>query len=172
MVLPVGMRLTTTLPSERWSELHATLTRAVHRLAPAYLRAELDDMVQDGMVRLVNHDGHANNTYVWRVAWSVVQDHRRRRRRKPEHGEAGLRYVSDDAPGPERHAADHEVRGALAECLEAAPASRRDLLTLYLLGHTPGECAELLDVSRKTSENAIYRGLAALRACLEGKGVR
>lgn len=155
----------------RWDELRAVLHRALVRLAPRLSEAERDDLAQEGLVRLVRGGREVNNSYVWKVAWSVLQDRRRRRHRRPEHGEDGLRTASDDQPGPERLAESAELRGFLQECLAAAPASRRDFLTLYLLGHSPAECAERLDATRKKAENAIYRGLAALRECLASKGV-
>ena len=112
-----------------------------------------------------------NATYVWRVAWSVVQDARRRRHRKPEHGEEALEREPSSSPSPEVHARTAELRQSLAECLELAPESRRDVLTLYLLGHTPLECAGMLGIAPKSSENAVYRGMSSLRACLESKGI-
>jgi len=168
--------LTPTPPSmtteeTRWDELRAVLMRALTRLAPEVSPSERDDLVQEGMLRLVRGQRDVNNSYVWKVAWSVAQDRRRRRRRRPEHGEDGLTTAAADQPGPERLAASSEVRVSLTECLEAAPATRRDFLTLYLLGHPPSECAQLLDATKKKAENAIYRGLSALRECLAAKGV-
>lgn len=160
------------MDAQSWVDLRTQLRVAVWRLSPAYLRGDVDDLVQDGMLRLVRHDGSTNASYVWRVAWSVVQDAARRQRRKPEHGPDALETTPDRTfVSPEQHASDAQVRVHLNACLELTPETRRDLLTLYLLGHPLRECADLLGVPPKSAENAIYRGMESLRRCLESKGV-
>ena len=155
----------------RWADRRAVLERALARLASRVSGPERDDLVQEGMVRLVRQSGEVNHSYIWKVAWSVVQDAKRRRRRKPEDGPEALHTAVDHGPDPARLAESAQVREALQGCLEAAPAARREFLTLYLLGHPPSECAQLLDATKKKAENAIYRGLSALRECLAAKGV-
>jgi len=155
----------------RWQELQQVLERALSRLARTASASKRDDLVQEGMLRLVRQQEPVNNSYVWKVAHSVVRDRQRRARRKPEHGEDGLRTATDGQPGPDRLAQSTEIRDKVRACLEAAPESRRDLLTLYLLGHPPKECSQLLGVTRKRAENAIYRGMSALRECLRSKGL-
>ncbi len=154
-----------------WSQRREQLTRAVRRLGSGFGPDQLDDLVQDGMVRLMRRPEQVNATYVWRTAWSVICDARRRRGRRPEHGEAALPFVEDQGPSAVEQLAAADLRSALRDCLEQAPESRREVLTLYLVGHPPTECATMLNRTLKSCENAVYRGLDALRDCLRGKGV-
>jgi RNA polymerase sigma-70 factor (ECF subfamily) len=45
---------------------------------------------------------------------------------------------------------------------------RRTAVTLHLQGFRTGEVAAALGWTEKQAENLVYRGLADLRACLEG----
>jgi RNA polymerase sigma-70 factor (ECF subfamily) len=154
-----------------WSQRREQLTRAVRRLGSGFDDALVDDLVQQGMERLMRKPEAVNATYVWRTAWSVICDLRRRQRRRPEHGDKGLAFVEDQGPRPDASVAETDLRRALRACLEQAPESRREVLTLYLVGHGPTECAEMLNRTLKSCENAVYRGLEALRECLRSKGV-
>lgn len=154
-----------------WSQRRDQLTRAVRRLGSGYDEAMVDDLVQQGMIRLMRKPEAVNASYVWRTAWSVICDFRRRRRRRPEHGDAALPFVKDEGPSPADTVVATDLRRALRDCLEQAPESRRDVLTLYLVGHGPTECADMLNRTLKSCENAVYRGLDALRECLRSKGV-
>ena len=68
--------------------------------------------------------------------------------------------------------------GAIAAALSLVPPGgrlvlpRRLAVTLHLQGHTVPEAGSLLGWNAKRAENLVYRGLADLRDCLAGKGVR
>jgi RNA polymerase sigma-70 factor (ECF subfamily) len=49
---------------------------------------------------------------------------------------------------------------------------RRHAVTLSLQGHSVPEIGRLLGWTGKKAENLVYRGMADLRECLEGKGIR
>ncbi len=113
-------------------------------------------------------------SYHWRVAYSVIVDEIRRRRRRPEEDLTphAPRLASTDAVGnPEQAARAGEIRSAIADCLTRLHDTRRRAVTLYLQGHSVPEVASLLGWVRKKAENSVFRGMADLRSCLSGKGV-
>ena len=61
------------------------------------------------------------------------------------------------------------IGAGIGECMTHLNEDRRVAVTMYLLGHNVPETAGLLGWTRKRVENLVYRGLAALRKCLEGK---
>jgi RNA polymerase sigma factor (sigma-70 family) len=110
--------------------------------------------------------------YLWKVAnHAVIDEIRRRQRRLEEPSER-----TDDASAP-RGAADEGERRArilagVRECLSQARPDRRAALGLYLQGMKLREVALSLRVQPKRADNLVHRGLAALRRCLDGKGLR
>jgi RNA polymerase sigma-70 factor (ECF subfamily) len=157
--------------------LRAPLLAAVRRAAPPWLHSEVDDLTQVALLRLdralqQQPDRALTRAYLGRIAYTTVVDELRRRRREREHlaPEARPELAPDSAPGPERLAASADLRADISACLERAQQRVRSALTLYLLGHSVPEIARLLDHTRKTAENTVYRGLAALRRCLAAKG--
>ena len=99
-------------------------------------------------------------SYLWRVAYTVVIDEIRRFRRQQRQA-AQLPAGERRTPGP-------EARSELLECLAALQDRRRTAVTLHLQGFRTGEVATALGWTEKQAENLVYRGLADLRACLEG----
>ena len=71
--------------------------------------------------------------------------------------------------GPERSLASKELGVQLRDCLDRLHETRRRVLTLHLLGHTPAEAAERLDFNPKKVYNLIHRGLDDVRNCLKQK---
>ena len=72
---------------------------------------------------------------------------------------------------PERSAGDSQIGRAVRDCLQTLAQDRRLAVTLHLQGHSVPEAAVLLGWDAKRTENLIYRGLSALRACLAKKGI-
>lgn len=76
--------------------------------------------------------------------------------------------AADHAPEP--RVPEHETPGdarALAAGLAGLPPEHRAVIVLrYLLGYTPGEIAELLDVPRGTVNSRLRRGLDRLESSL------
>jgi RNA polymerase sigma-70 factor (ECF subfamily) len=123
-------------------------------------------------------DGEGNHvlssSYLWKVAYTATIDEIRRQRRR---NEVALEEGADGpatAPAldPERTRSAREIGEALQSCLGVLAEPRRLAVTLHLLGHSVPEAGRILGWESKRVENLVYRGLADLRRCLEGKGVR
>jgi RNA polymerase sigma-70 factor, ECF subfamily len=145
--------------------IRQVLIRAVERHCPPALAAHREDLVQMALLRLVERprgEGSAPRgaSYLWRVAYTVVIDEIRRFRRQQRQAEQ-LPRDERGTPGP-------EARSELLECLGALQERRRTAVTLHLEGFRTSEVAAALGWTEKQAENLVYRGLADLRACLEG----
>jgi RNA polymerase sigma-70 factor (ECF subfamily) len=145
--------------------IRQVLIRAVERHCPPALAAQREDLVQMALVRLLERPrGEGSNprgaSYLWRVAYTVVIDEIRRVRRQQRQAEQ-LPEGEQRTPGP-------EARSELLECLGALQDRRRTAVTLHLEGFRVAEVATALGWTEKQAENLVYRGLADLRACLEG----
>lgn len=161
------------------AQLRPPLAAAVRKAAPSWLRDETDDLTQLALLRLDRAlkrepDRRLTRAYLGRIAYTTVVDEIRKRRKEREHTSYDAKPVDRPAPGPdpERLASGAGAGEAITACLESAGPRARDALTLYLLGHSVPEIARLLDHTRKTAENIVYRGLAVLRSCVEAKGYR
>ena len=160
------------------------VARAVSRLCPGWLSQRRDDLVQIAVMRVMRVTERRSasdevneplsTSYLYKVAYSVLVDEIRRRRRHPETA------LEDDAvaplvvahENPERTAASKEIGRGIRECLAQMKRERRLAATLHLQGHTVPEAARILDWAVKQTENLVYRGLADLRKCLLAKGIR
>ena len=158
-------------------DLRAPLLTAVRRAAPGWLQSEVDDLTQVAMLRLdralkKDPERELTRAYLGRIAYTTVIDEIRRRKKEREHAavDAEPERAPTGAPGPERLAGSAGLRADITACLDRAQQRVRDALTLYLLGHSVPEIASLLNHTRKTAENIVYRGLGALRTCLRSKG--
>jgi RNA polymerase sigma-70 factor (ECF subfamily) len=76
-----------------------------------------------------------------------------------------------DASGPEQMTVARRIGAGIHGCLAQLVPSRRQAVTLYLLGHPVPEIGSLLGWKTKRAENLVYRGLADMRVCLKGKGL-
>jgi RNA polymerase sigma-70 factor (ECF subfamily) len=147
------------------ARIRQVLIRAVERHCPPALAAQREDFVQMALVRLLEQPpGEGSSprgaSYLWRVAYTVVIDEIRRFRRQQRQAE--------QLPGGERGTPGPEVRSEILGCLAALQERRRTAVTLHLQGFRTGEVASALGWTEKQAENLVYRGLADLRACLEG----
>jgi len=145
--------------------IRQVLIRAVERHCPPALAAQREDLVQMALVRLLERSGREGSnprgaSYLWRVAYTVVIDEIRRFRRQQRQAEQ-LPKGEQGTPGP-------EARSELLECLGGLQDRRRTAVTLHLEGFRTAEVATALGWTEKQAENLVYRGLADLRACLEG----
>ncbi|HVP60416.1 MAG TPA: sigma factor-like helix-turn-helix DNA-binding protein [Myxococcaceae bacterium] len=145
--------------------IRQVLIRAVERHCPPVLTAHREDLVQMALVRLLERPAGEGTTprgasYLWRVAYTVVIDEIRRLRRQQRQAEQ-LAGGEGGTPGP-------EARSEFLECLGGLQDRRRSAVTLHLQGFRVGEVAAALGWTEKQAENLVYRGLADLRACLEG----
>lgn len=165
----------------RYTDLRKALTRAVRHICPPWLAADVDDLVQVAMLRVMALDrksqGNREYTvrYLYRTAHSVLIDEIRRRRRAQEISiddeEEGVGELPAVSADPERRSVATETGAGIRECLLRLLASRRGAVTLYLQGHSVPEASGLLGFGAKRTENLVFRGLADLRRCLERKGL-
>jgi RNA polymerase sigma-70 factor, ECF subfamily len=123
--------------------------------------------VQTALVRMLERppteeSGPRGASYLWRVAFSVVIDEIRRRKRGQNYQNEAESRAVQTAPGPDMGT---EIR----DCLSRLAEPRRVSVTLHLQGFRLAEVATSLQWSEKRVENLIYRGLADLRRCLRGQ---
>ncbi len=150
------------------------LVRAVRRHCPAWLAGDAEDLVQEALIRVMQRQRSASPpdaspAYLRRVAYSVVIDEIRKRRRRPGMGQTDVDL--EDAREPAAPARDDGALGqAITRCLQRQNEDRRRALTLHLLGHSLSETGKLMASNAKRAENLVYRGLAHLRGCLRELG--
>jgi len=167
-----------------YTTLRRDVARAVARLCPRWDAARRDDLVQAGVMRVMQltakraEAGEGNqsmgSSYLYKVSYSVLVDEIRRQRRRHETDleEDGVASAAIAREDPERTAASREVGRGIQDCLSRMKRERRLAVTLHLQGHTVPEAARILEWAVKQTENLVYRGLADLRECLMAKGIR
>ncbi|HVN75724.1 MAG TPA: sigma factor-like helix-turn-helix DNA-binding protein [Thermoanaerobaculaceae bacterium] len=169
------------LTPEALEELRRRIVAAVRRSCPTRLAAEMEDIVQTILARLIlaprTREGNPafSSMYLAKAAYGATVDELRRLgRRREDSLEALATSDSMAAPdaGPERVAASAEIARGIRECLAGLARPRRLAVTLYIQGCTVPEAAGLLRWSLKKTENLVYRGLADLRRCLATKGLQ
>ncbi len=164
-----------------YTKLREALARAVKRVCPGWLSNRSEDIIQASIIRVMEikrrSEGKREFTtsYLWRVAHSALVDEIRRLRRlqeTPLDDEDGEAQRPHRDPDPERVVAGNELGKGIQDCLGRLIDPRRRAVTLYLLGHTVPEAAQLLGWKNKRTENLVYRGLDNLRECLKSKGLK
>ncbi len=167
------------------ADARAALSRAASDAARRVLAArrvpaaDLDDLAQETVVSCLAFLGTQAEApreiagfLKWR-ALGILSDHRRRARlRTMQTNHASGHEPTSEARGPAAAARADEVRAALADCRARLRADARDVLALrYEGGFEPGEIAARLGVTRNAIHVRTFRALAALRECLERKGI-
>ncbi len=162
--------------------LRQDLKRAVAQTCPRWMSDRSEDIIQVALMRVVEihrkREGNAefSSFYLRKAAYSAVIDEIRRLRRRQEvpleDESSEVRFdPASESPDPERTAAAKETGRAIRDCLGRLVSPRRSAVTLNLQGHSVPEIGKLLGWTTKKAENLVYRGLADLRGCLDGKGV-
>ncbi len=169
-------------PETDYNQLRKELKLAVRRVCPKELVDREDDLVQVGMIRVMDlrrkskEDRKLNSAYYKRVAYTTVIDEIRRIRRKNEisfNGDAEDEIqLTASNPNPEKQMEATQIGHGIRECLLRMITPRRLAVTLHLQGHSVPGAARLLGWSLKKTENLVYRGIKDLRHCLESKGLR
>jgi RNA polymerase sigma-70 factor, ECF subfamily len=164
-----------------YAKLREDLVRVVARVCPAWLSSQRDDLVQAAVMRVMHlveqHSGQdaraLASPYLYKVAHSALVDEIRRvrRRRESDLDDAAAAPAAITDHDPERIAASREIGRGIQDCLSRLTQDRRLAVTLHLQGHTVPDAARVLEWPAKRTENLVYRGLAALRACLRKKGM-
>jgi len=169
-----------------YAQLHRDLVKAVDRVCPRWMADRADDLVQVALMRVMEIQRKREGTaefslfYLRKAAYSALIDEIRRLRRRQEvslerpddEEEPGSYDPAAPDPDPERASAGREVGRAIRDCLTQMVSPRRHAVTLNLQGHSVPEIGRLLGWTAKKAENLVYRGLADLRACLNGKGIQ
>lgn len=160
-------------------KLRRALERAVRGVCPPWLREQREDIVQNALmrvVRILESDEEKRiwaHSYLWKLAFTETAAEIRRRRVRREEPMEPEHLEREPARGdPEQAAASREIGLAIVDCLGGVIESRRRPVLLKLYGFGLTETARLLGLERKRVDNLLYRGLADLRRCLQGKGIR
>jgi RNA polymerase sigma factor (sigma-70 family) len=137
--------------------------------------AEAEDVAQEALLRLWQYaerwqaGGPGVAAWLTRVATNACLDRLRRRRFTSD--EAVPERADESALADEAIEED-EVRKAVAECIEALPDRQRAAIVLtYYEERQNKMAAEILAMQVKAFESLLLRARAALRGCVEGKGV-
>lgn len=139
--------------------------------------AEIDELFQDVRIRLWKaQEGDERRiaglsaAYVHRAAASAALDMIRRRRRS--RAEVLLEEGIPGPPSLEPHAAMERegLSRRLERALERLHHRRRPVVRMHLAGYSREEIAELMGWTEPKTRNLLYRGLADLKALLEGMG--
>jgi len=136
--------------------------------------ADAEDVAQEVFVRAYRRLGSFRGesrvgTWLYRVAFNLAVDHRRRAgRRGEELGGETLDALPASGGDPHRVARDGESARLVRRLLDTLPEAQRAALHLhYWMGHTVAEIAELLDLAEGTVKSHLHRGRARLREELE-----
>lgn len=165
------------IPPERLTpELRARLARQVARVCPHWMRDHQDDFVQMALVKLMRSDAESElgDTFLRRVAYTVVVDEMRRRRRRDEVGMSPSlpdRLMNTRDELPETRVRGQQIGDVLLQCLATLAEDRRRAVTLYLQDHAIPEIGVLLGCDTKRASNLVYRGLEDLREALRERAV-
>jgi len=167
------------IPTDDARTLRARLRAEIARRVPPWLRDQIDDLVQIAWFRVgqtAETDARQRTvgpSYLAKVAYCVIVDEIRRRRRR--RNEVPMGDSQETAPAetvdPVRAASSREIGRTIEICLGLLLPHRRHAVALYLLGNSVAETSGLLGWPAKRAENMIFRGLADLRHCLTQKGV-
>jgi RNA polymerase sigma-70 factor, ECF subfamily len=143
-------------------------------------RDPVDDLVQETWLRVLergrSYDGQSRfEPWLFTIARNLAIDHMRKRRAfsldsndSPEEDPAPLTPVSN-APSPFEDAARTEDAMRLAHALQMLePIYREALVLRFQEDLSLQEMAEVIGASVSTISSRIYRGLAVLRAQMDG----
>lgn len=163
-------------PTDIDADVRARLVVAVRRACPGWLADAADDLVQTAVMKLLRGDvpPPLSDAYLGRVAYTVVIDEIRRRKRRREVGMSPSlpdRLQSSGDVSPEARTRGAEIGQVLVKCLAGLSDERRRAVALYLQDHSTAEIASLLDWDAKKASNQLHRGLGDLRAALARRGV-
>ena len=137
---------------------------------------EAEDVAQESLLRLWDkaESWQSGNSGVaaWltRVATNLCIDKIRKNRRLTTAEDAPER--ADGDPLADAQIEHDEVRAAVVACIEALPERQRAAIVLTYYEEQPNQgAADMLSMQIKAFESLLFRARAALRGCVERKGV-
>jgi RNA polymerase sigma factor (sigma-70 family) len=143
---------------------------------PGAVGMEVEDIVQESYAILAALDRvdhiHRPRNYFFEVAKSVVLQSLRRSRVVAIDAQinAEVLEIPEDAPTPERVAADRQELAHVSALIAALPERCREVFTLRKLhGLSQREVAQRLDISESTVEKHMVKALASLASAI-GRG--
>ena len=141
--------------------------RPLMRFLSRHVRDESvrEDLVQESLVRLLlfsrRHAVQNISAAARTIAWNVMRDHFRRRRRVE--AEPLSDGQSSDAPLPDQMLLHKQRLQQVVQLLEEMPPLRREVfIRRRLHGQTHAEIAEALDLTPDAVEKHIVRGMRQL----------
>ena len=166
------------LPSDE--RIRGRITSAVRRNCPVWLAPQVEDIVQNVLVKLVKRSRRSegdpvySSLYLEKTVYGAVVDEIRRACRRREQrlaDEESMERIPSPQANPEGRTWSAEVARGIHTCLDNLVRTRRLAVILYLQGCTVPQAALHLRWSAKKTENLVYRGLADLRRCLSERGI-
>jgi RNA polymerase sigma-70 factor (ECF subfamily) len=162
------------------AEVRRTLERAVGRACPSWLADRRDDIIQNALIRVTEILGRSEESeirttsYLWKVAYTAtVNEIRRVRRQREDSVEPEiLEHHNASSADPERESVSREIGEAIRGCLGDMLEPRRLAVLMHLYGYGLKKTAGVLGWVPKRADNLLYRGMADLRKCLVGKGIK
>lgn len=139
---------------------------------------DVDDVVQESYLRIWK--AHAARpissakAFLFKVARRIALDVLRSRRRSPIDAVSDLSAIGvlETEPDPAASAGLQEKIDLLADAIASLPEKRREIVILRKLQRLPQrEVAAHLDLSERTVENQLYRGVLQCEAFLRARGV-
>jgi RNA polymerase sigma-70 factor (ECF subfamily) len=137
-------------------------------------RQQAEDVVQETMVRAWREAGRLDRSGPSLMPWLtavarriVIDEHRRRRARPPETGEAAVTDlpVDDDTTAT-------VLRVAVADAMRQLTSSHRQILHETILrDQTVGKAAEALGIPVGTAKSRVYYALRVLEVVLAERGL-
>ncbi len=138
-------------------------------------RTEAEDVAQEALLRLwqmgENWKPGGSGVAAWltRVSTNLCLDRLRRRRFASNEAQPER---ADESPLADAQIEGDEVRAAVVHCIEALPERQRAAIILTYYEERPNQpAADFLSMQIKAFESLLFRARAALRHCIEGKGV-
>lgn len=159
-------------PDETWTAHRAAVRALLARIVRDDALA--DDLVQEALIRAVRAaDGRrgesAARTWLVAIALNLARDHFRKAKRQPfvdDLEAADTVAASDD---PEADVLRAEMSGCILDYIARLPPHQRDAVAMHhFAGLTHAEIAAALEVTEGNARVILHRGMAALKASLEG----
>lgn len=162
---------------------YRALSEVVARTCPAWLRQDMDCIVQKAAMKLwrqleADESRVVTRAYLYCIANSTMIDEiRHRRALKLSRFESRSDTLEDSAPaspalwGAEAKFEQSVFDSELRDCIRRLSEDQRAATRLFLLGHSNKEIATMFHWKEKKAENCRLRGRKSLRKCLQLKGI-